>query len=212
MPMITCPDCSMEMSDSAPVCLNCGRPNADAVPVRTVSFLLSIGILLIPLIFSWFTLRNGYSVLARTISFSWLLFSLFLLRMGDEIRQVPVSTVSSPVKSVQKQQSSNELTRSQRNAVRSAKQYLLMQGFSRRGLIQQLSADFGDGYKVADATKAIDSLNVDWNEEAVRSAKQYLSMQGFSCRGLIEQLSSSIGDGYTVSEATYGAEHAGACD
>lgn len=103
------------------------------------------------------------------------------------------------------------LTGPQKNAVRSAKQYLSMQGFSREGLIQQLSTDFGDGYKIADATVAVDHLNIDWNKEAVRSAKQYLSMQGFSCDGLIQQLSSSAGDKYTVSQATYGAQQAGAC-
>ena len=78
------------------------------------------------------------------------------------------------------------LTGPQKNAVRSAKQYLSFQGFSRIGLIKQLSSDYGDGYDVADATVAVDSLKVDWNEQAVRSAKQYLSFQGFSCKGLIE--------------------------
>ena len=104
------------------------------------------------------------------------------------------------------------MTASQNNAVRSAKQYLSMMGFSRDGLIRQLSADAGDGYSVADATVAVDSLNVDWNQQALKSAKQYLSMQGFSCKGLIEQLSSSAGEGYTVEQATYGAQQAGACD
>lgn len=104
------------------------------------------------------------------------------------------------------------LTGPQKNAVRSAKQYLNMQGFSRAGLIQQLSSDAGDGYRVADATVAVDSLNINWNKQAVRSAKQYLNMMGFSCKGLIEQLSSSAGDQYTVSQATYGARQAGACE
>jgi hypothetical protein len=103
------------------------------------------------------------------------------------------------------------LTVPQNNAIRSAKQYLSIQGFSRTRLIQQLSSDAGDGYSVTDATVAVDSLNVDWNKEAVKSAKQYLSIQGFSCKGLIEQLSSSAGDGYTVSQANYGARQAGAC-
>ncbi len=103
------------------------------------------------------------------------------------------------------------LTGPRGNAVRSAKQYLSLQGFSRSGLIQQLSSDYGDGYSIADATAAVDSLNVDWNKQAVRSAQQYLSMHGFSCKGLIEQLSSSAGDKYTVSQATYGAQQAGAC-
>lgn len=86
-----------------------------------------------------------------------------------------------------------------------------MQGFSRNGLIQQLSSDAGDGYTISDATVAVDSLNVDWNQQAVKSAQQYLSMQGFSCKGLIHQLSSNAGDRYTVSQATYGARQAGAC-
>ena len=103
------------------------------------------------------------------------------------------------------------LTRPQKNAVRSAKQYLSMQGFSHDGLIQQLSSDAGDGYEIADATVAVNSLSIDWNNEAVRSAKQYLTFQGFSCKGLIEQLSSSAGEKFTVSQATYGARLAGAC-
>lgn len=103
------------------------------------------------------------------------------------------------------------LTGPQKNAVRSAKQYLSMQGFSRDGLIHQLSSNYGEAYKAEDAAVAVDSLNIDWNQQAVLSAKQYLDMQGFSCKGLIKQLSSRAGSRYTVSEATYGAKQAGAC-
>ncbi|WLP94564.1 Ltp family lipoprotein [Psychrobacter sp. M13] len=103
------------------------------------------------------------------------------------------------------------LSRPQKNAVRSAEQYINMTGFSRDGLIEQLSSDAGSGYEITDATVAVDSLNIDWNEQAVRSAEQYLDMTGFSCDGLIEQLSSSAGSKYTVDEATYGAQQAGAC-
>lgn len=103
------------------------------------------------------------------------------------------------------------LTASQRNAVRSAEQYLSISGFSRRGLIDQLSSDAGEGYSVSDATAAVDSLSVDWNENAARSARQYLSISGFSCKGLIQQLSASAGDKYTVEQATYGARQASAC-
>lgn len=103
------------------------------------------------------------------------------------------------------------LTASQRNAVRSARQYLDMTGFSRSGLIDQLSSSAGDGYSVADATAAVDSLSVNWNENAEKSARQYLSMQGFSCNGLVDQLSSSAGDKYTVDQAKHGARQAGAC-
>lgn len=104
-----------------------------------------------------------------------------------------------------------DLTGPQNNAVRSAKQYLSMMGFSRDGLINQLSSDAGDGFEISDATVAVDSLKIDWNQEAVKSAKQYLNMMGFSCKGLIKQLSSSAGDKYTVEQATYGAKQAGGC-
>lgn len=84
MPMITCPDCSKEMSDSAPACPNCGKPNANApVPVRSVGILLGIGIFLIPLIFSWFTLRKGHTTKAKVISFGWLIFSLAIISAQD---------------------------------------------------------------------------------------------------------------------------------
>lgn len=44
---------------------------------RKVSILLGIGIFLMPYIFAWFTLRKGYSKLARFISFGWLLLLVF---------------------------------------------------------------------------------------------------------------------------------------
>lgn len=104
-----------------------------------------------------------------------------------------------------------KLTEPQLNAVRSAQEYLSTQAFSRTGLIQQLSSGAGEGYSVADATKAVDSLHINWSKEAVRSAKEYLNMQGFSCQGLINQLSASVAGGYSLSQATYGAQQAGAC-
>lgn len=102
-----------------------------------------------------------------------------------------------------------ELTKSQENAVKSAENYLSFAPFSRNGLIRQLSSDAGDGYPKADATFAVDSIDVDWNEQAAKAAKNYLDMTSFSRQGLIEQLSSDAGDGYTVEQATFGVDKAG---
>jgi len=107
--------------------------------------------------------------------------------------------------------SGQNLTGPQKNALRSAENYLSFQGFSRLGLIEQLSSPYGDDYSAVDATAAVNSLTVDWNLQAVRAAKSYLSFSGFSCNGLIQQLSSDAGDKFTQSEARYGAEKAGAC-
>lgn len=103
------------------------------------------------------------------------------------------------------------LTGPQRNAVRAAESYLSFMAFSRLDLISQLSSPFGDGFEVADATIAVDSMDIDWMEQAVRSATQYLELQGFSCSGLIDQLSSMAGGKFTREEARHGAEQAGAC-
>ena len=101
------------------------------------------------------------------------------------------------------------LTKSQEQAIGSAKSYLEFTAFSRKGLIRQLSSDAGDGYSKADATYAVDHIEVNWNEQAAKSAKSYLDMTHFSRKGLIQQLESSAGDGYTHAQAVYGVNKAG---
>jgi len=100
-------------------------------------------------------------------------------------------------------------TVSQQQAIGSAQDYLSYQAFSRKGLIEQLSSKYGEGFSRADATFAINHIKVDWNKEAVQSAKDYLSTQHFSRAGLIEQLSSSFGAGFTKAQAIYAVNHVG---
>lgn len=218
--------------------VNSGPPSA---PTRKVGAALGIGILLLPWIFAWVLLRKGYSAVARLVGFGWMVacFVFVMLSGGSSDRGVaasfapaeaepaaaaaaakPKAARPAKARSVAARPAASEepapeaatgLTGPQKNAVRSAKQYLRMTGFSREGLIDQLSSSAGEGYDVADATAAVDSLDVDWNANAVRSAKQYLNMTGFSCKGLIDQLSSSAGEKYTESQAAYGARQAGAC-
>ena len=52
--------------------------------------------------------------------------------------------------------------------------------FSRQGLIDQLSSDYGSGYKVDDAAWAVSQLTVDWNKQAIRAAKEYLDFSSVS--------------------------------
>lgn len=100
-------------------------------------------------------------------------------------------------------------TVAQQQAMQSAQSYLDMSGFSRAGLIQQLTSKAGEGFEMADAVFAVNHIKVDWSKEAVESAKSYLEMGGFSRAGLIEQLSSPAGDQFTVAQATYAADHVG---
>ena len=101
------------------------------------------------------------------------------------------------------------LTNSQEQAIGSARDYLATSSFSRKGLIQQLSSAYGEGFSVLDATFAVDYLKVDWNEQAARSAKAYLEVSHFSRAGLIHQLESDAGEGFTHAQAVYGVKAAG---
>jgi hypothetical protein len=100
-----------------------------------------------------------------------------------------------------------------KNAYRSAKNYLNFKGFSKQGLIEQLSSEYGDGYTVDQATAAVQAIEdageVDWNEQAVKAGKNYLDFKGFSRQGLIEQLTSDYGDKFTVEQATYAVDQLG---
>lgn len=94
---------------------------------------------------------------------------------------------------------------SQQNAVRKAQDYLEYTAFSRQGLIEQLVSI--EGFSSADATYAVDSLDVDWNEQAAKKAKDYLEYTAFSRQGLLEQLVSI--EGFTPSQAAYGVSTTG---
>lgn len=90
------------------------------------------------------------------------------------------------------------MTVSEANAVKTAKNYLSCMAFSRDGLIKQLEYE---KYSIEDAVFAVDSCNVDWNNQAVLCAKQYLSCMSFSYDGLVDQL---MYEGFTYEQALYG--------
>lgn len=93
-------------------------------------------------------------------------------------------------------------TMGERNALRSAKNYLDFTGFSYSGLMQQLEQ--AEGYSHAEAEYAVKNCGADWNEQAARKAKEYLDFSAFSRKGLIEQLMN--GEGFTRQQAEYGVE------
>jgi cell division septation protein DedD len=101
-----------------------------------------------------------------------------------------------------------ELTAAQENAIESAQSYLDFGGFSRQGLIDQLTSEYGEGFKKKDAEFAVNYLDPNWKKEAVESAKSYLEFGSFSLQGLIEQLESPYGDQYTHAQAVHGAKKA----
>jgi hypothetical protein len=90
------------------------------------------------------------------------------------------------------------LTLSQQNAVRQGESYLDYSGFSRSGLIDQLEYE---GYSIADAEFAVDTIAPDWNAEAAESAQSYIDYSSFSRQGLLDQL---LYEGFTPEQANFG--------
>lgn len=117
------------------------------------------------------------------------------------------STTSSSSSTTTPSTSSNVSTPSpttgEKNALRTAREYLNISAFSYSGLIHQLEYE---GYSTEEATYAADNCNANWNEQAAKSAKEYLDVSSFSRQELINQL---IYEGYTQEQAEYGVTQNG---
>lgn len=100
-------------------------------------------------------------------------------------------------------------TKAQENAIRSAQSYVDLMAFSRAGLIDQLSSEYGEGFDRADAEFAVDRIDVDWFAEAVESAESYLDLMPMSRQGLIDQLTSEYGEQFTHKQAVHAANAVG---
>lgn len=96
-----------------------------------------------------------------------------------------------------------ELTVSQENAIKKAESYLAVMAFSRSDLIAQL---IHNQFPQTDAEYAVDSLDVDWNEQAAKKAEEYLDVMAFSRGDLIDQL---VHNGFTNEQAEHGATSVG---
>ena len=101
----------------------------------------------------------------------------------------------------------NDLVDWKAEAIESAKSYLDFSGFSRIGLISQLTSEYGSQYTEEEAVSAVEYLEekglVDWKQEAVESAQSYLNFSSFSRSELYDQLTSKYGENFTAEEAEY---------
>jgi hypothetical protein len=96
-----------------------------------------------------------------------------------------------------------ELTIGEKNALRSAKDYLNFSAFSYTGLVNQLKFE---GFSDEEAKYGADNCGANWNEQAAKSAEQYLNFSSFSRSGLIDQLKF---EGFTSEQAEYGVSVVG---
>lgn len=88
-------------------------------------------------------------------------------------------------------------------ALKSAQNYVDALHFSRQGLKQQLTSEYGSGFSEEAAEYALEHVDVDYKEEAVEAAQSYLDAMSFSREELKQQLTSEYGSGFTEEEAEY---------
>ncbi len=104
-----CSRCGEQLQPTANFCPSCATPVrpalthsftpvVDITPTRKVGLGLGLGILFVPHIFSWFTLRKGHTAMAKTIAFVWLAIFVvwtMALRSTDVKTNNSASTLSS---------------------------------------------------------------------------------------------------------------------
>ncbi len=122
---------------------------------------------------------------------------------ADELLEEPAGTVADPGQPVTVVDAA-DLTIEQQQAIKQAESYMTFTAFSRQGLIDQLEFE---GFSIADATVAVDHMEIDWADQAVKKAKSYLKYTAFSYSGLVEMLEY---EGFSSGDATYAADHVGA--
>ena len=88
-------------------------------------------------------------------------------------------------------------------ALKSAQNYVDTLHFSRQGLKQQLTSEYGSGFSEEAAEYALEHVDVDYKEEAVEATQSYLDAMSFSRQELKQQLTSEYGSGFTEEEAEY---------
>lgn len=97
----------------------------------------------------------------------------------------------------------NKNNDNKQKAIYTAKEYLKITSYSKKGLIDQL---IHDGFNRANSLYAVNNCNANWYDEAKRSARTYLKILDYNKEELIMQLEF---EGFTHDEAIYGANQNG---
>ncbi len=128
--------------------------------------------------------------------------AILFISMGSDKSDTKVQTTENNTqaeKSTSKNSTSSGDLESQ-NALDAAKEYLTYNGYSYKGLSDQLSYD---GYSEDAIQYAVDNCGADWQEQAIKLAEEELQYASFSSSGLVEQLTY---DGFSKEEAETAVE------
>lgn len=116
----------------------------------------------------------------------------------EEVAEVPVKE-----ENVNIPEETGSTTMGEKNAAKSALNYLAYMPFSYSGLVEQLKFE---GYTHEEAVYGVDRCGADWNEQAALMAEEYLKYSSFSRTELIAQLEF---EGFTRQQAEYGVQAVG---
>ena len=94
------------------------------------------------------------------------------------------------------------------NALTKGLSYAQNLHMSKKGVYDQLTSSYGEGFSADAAQYAIDNMTgVDWNANALAKAQEYYTGMSMSKSAVYDQLTSEYGEQFTASEAQYAIDH-----
>jgi hypothetical protein len=121
----------------------------------------------------------------------------------EEVVEEPVEGEEDQNTAITSPEETDSATLGEKNAAKSALDYLAYTAFSYSGLVEQLKYE---GFTHEEAVYGVDRCGADWNEQAAKMAQDYLDYSSFSRTELIAQLEY---EGFTRQQAEYGAQAVG---
>ena len=89
------------------------------------------------------------------------------------------------------------------NALAKAQFYSDNMHMSKKGLFDQLTSEYGEGFPPEAAQYAVDNVQADFNQNALEKAKTYYYNMNMSKQAVWDQLTSAYGEQFTHDQADY---------
>lgn len=124
----------------------------------------------------------------------------FVYTLNNNTQTTNTTSTKSPNVVVEQQQ---KVPIEYRNALKKAQMYADSMYMSKKGIYNQLTSEYGEGFSAEAAKYAVDNIKANWNENALKKAKQYSDTMSMSKNSIYNQLISDYGEKFTESEAQY---------
>lgn len=132
---------------------------------------------------------------------------------AEELEQEPEETEQEPeeieevVEEEPEPEPEPEVSQEYKNALKKAETYSDFMNMSKKGIYDQLTSEYGEGFQADSAQYAIDTIEADWNKNALEKAKVYYEDMAMSKDRVYEQLVSEYGEQFTAEEAQYAVDN-----